>query len=68
MRERDRERERERERSNYRERLEKQLDINLIQKNFIPTPKVYNKNEMDNDSNNFLKAHFKESINKDTDN
>ena len=40
--------------------------------NFIPTSKVYNKNELDNDLNNFfalkkLKTHFKDSINKDID-
>ena len=40
--------------------------------NFIPTPKVYNKNKLDNDLNNFftpikLKAHFKDPINKDID-
>ena len=40
--------------------------------NFMPTPKVYNKKKLDNDLNNFfklikLKAHFKGSTNKDTD-
>ena len=43
----------------------KLLNINL---NFIPTPKVYNKNKLDNDLNNFfrlikLKPHFKDSVN-----
>ena len=38
----------------------------------MATPKVYNKNELDNDLNNFsrlikLKACFKDSIDKDTD-
>ena len=36
----------------------------------MPTPKVYNYSELDNDLNNFftlVKAHFKDSINKDTD-
>ena len=38
----------------------------------MPTSKVYNKNKLDNDLNNFfrlkkLKAHFKDSINRDID-
>ena len=47
----------------------KLLNKNL---NFIPTSKVYNRNELDNDLNNFfgpikLKTHFKDSIKKDID-
>ena len=47
----------------------KRLNKNL---NFKPTPKVYYKNELDNNLNNFLRlikleAHFKDSINNDTD-
>ena len=50
-------------------------EYKLLNKNldFIPTPKVYNKKELDNDLKNFfrlikLKAHFKDSINKDISN
>ena len=51
------------------------MNINFFKKklNFIPTPKVYNKNELDNDLNKFFRLiklidHFKNSINKDTNN
>ena len=47
----------------------KLLNKNL---NFIPTPKVYNKNELNSNLNNFFRliksqVHFKDSVNKDTD-
>ena len=49
-------------------------EYKLLNRNLdlIPTPKVCNKNELDNEINNFfrlikLKAHFQDSINKDTD-